>query len=509
MLPRSFASLGEFAEELGASNAGEPALHAGPRRFSRGELAAHARGLASRWRAAGLLPGDVVGVVGDSGPAFVLAALSAARAGLVPLLLDPRLTGEEARAVVDRAAPRALALSAGSRWTCADGQQVFDFDHHGESSLPERGAASDAPPLSRDPHALAILLVTSGTSGQPRVVALSADNLSSNIQASYAVHPCDRGDVFLSCLPLTHAFELTTGLIGPLHVGASVAFPESRNPHRLLQTLLSEAVTHINVVPAILKMLMTELGEAAGGHEMAEALGRQLRSVVCGGAAPARELVERLVGAGMPLWLGYGLTEASPSVAVGRASDLPPGATGRALPGVRVRVDAGTGELLVRGPNVMMGYYRDPEGTAAAMAGGWLHTGDLARLDDAGHLFILGRRRDLIVTGAGLKVLPDDIESAYRSPMFAEVCAVGVPDADAGGGETPCLVVRPAAGAGGDDAAMRAEFQRLSALAGARRAFKLALVASALPRTRTLKLRRDLVRQSVIETAEEETDHDA
>jgi long-chain acyl-CoA synthetase len=503
MGPRPFASLGAFVDELGHAWPRDAAFRTAGDVISRGDLAARARRMAARWRAAGLVPGDVVGIVGETGPAVALALFSAARAGLVPLLLDPRLNSDEADAVVGRAAPKAFAVCAGSEWADTGSRPIFNFNHHGETSLPTCSREASAPSPPDDPHAPAVLIVTSGTSGHPRVVALSAHNLSSNLRASYAAHPCERGEVFLSLLPLTHAFELTTGLLGPLSVGASIVFPPSRNPNSLLRIVQAEHVTHVNVVPAILKMIVAELRDGAGGSSAAGVLARQLKSVVCGGAAPTRDFVDVLVAAGVPLWLGYGLTEASPSVAVGRAARLPPGAAGRALPGVELRVERETGELLVRGPGVMIGYYRDPNATAAVMADGWLHTGDLARLDVAGHVFILGRLRDLIVTGAGLKVLPDDVESAYRSPLFGEVCAVGVPDPDAGGGETPCLVVVPSSGTVGSEAAIAAEFQRLSVLAGARRAFRWALRTSPLPRTRTLKLRRDLIRESILAGGED------
>src|SRR6185503_4622067 len=116
-----------------------------------------------------------------------------------------------------------------------------------------------------------------------------------------------------------------------------------------------------------------------------------------------------------------------PIVALGRAADLPRGATGRPLPGVEVRIEPPGpegGEILVRGPNVMLGYLGDPTITAAALRDGWLHTGDLGRLDDRGHLFIIGRRKEIIVTAAGENIAPEEIEACYMSPRFAEVCVV-------------------------------------------------------------------------------------
>jgi long-subunit acyl-CoA synthetase (AMP-forming) len=303
--------------------------------------------------------------------------------------------------------------------------------------------------------------------------------------------------VFLSLLPLTHAFELVMGVLGPLWSGASVVFPESRNPHQLLKAMVSARVTHLNVVPAVLHMIASDVRESGGLAALRPLFG-QLHAIVCGGAPLSPELVTLLTAFGVPLWLGYGLTEASPSVAVGRADSLPAGSTGRALPGVELRVDAESGELLVRGPNVMLGYVGDPDATSRAIVGGWLRTGDIARLDAAGNLFILGRCRDTIVTGSGLKLLPDDVEAAYRSPLFAECCAIGVPDL--GGGERPHLVVVGAGSATPSE--IEVEFRRLSEAAGSRQAFGLTVWDAALPRTRTLKVRRAVIRQTVLETLE-------
>jgi long-chain acyl-CoA synthetase len=342
------------------------------------------------------------------------------------------------------------------------------------------------------------MLVTSGTSGHPRVVALSAENLSSNIRAGCQAHPCGPGETFLSVLPSTHAFELTTGLLGPLACGASIVFPGSRNPNRLLDLVVGRGIARVNVVPALLSMMVAEIRDSENSPEILVALRERLRSIMCGGAPLAPELAALVVHQGLPLWIGYGLTEASPIVAVGPASELPPGSVGRPLPGVEVRIDEKSGEVLVRGPGVMLGYVRDEAATAATIQDGWLRTGDLGRMDASGCLFIVGRVRDVIVTSAGLKLSPHEIESGYRSRLFAEVCAIGVPDPEGGGGEKPHLAIVATPGANADPAKLAEEFRRLSAAAGDRRAFAMTILTSPLPRTRTLKVRRDLVRSLVL-----------
>jgi len=497
-----FTSLGQLVERFATDRPDDPALRAGGRCFSRAEIAATAKTLGAGWSALGFRPGDVVAVVGEGGTSLAHALFSAGAAGLVSLMVDPRLTADEARTVYERARPRALAVCDRASVPLESNLPRFDFDAGGCARLREAAFAPDSGQGAAaivDPAAPAVMLVTSGTSGATRVVALSAGNLSANIVAGSEAHPCQRADVFLSLLPATHAFELTTGLLGPLCCGASVVFPGSRNPNRLLALVASERVTCVNVVPAILGMMAVELREAEGGREALAALRDRLRAITCGGAPVAPELAALLVRHHLPLWLGYGLTEAAPIVAVGEAAKLPPGSTGRPLPGVEVRIESDSGEILVRGANVMSGYVGDDEATAAALHDGWLRTGDLGRLDGEDNLFITGRRRELIVTGAGLKLSPEEIERAYGSSLFAEVCAVGVPDVVGGGGERPHLAVVPSPDGTHDAAALGEEFRRLSAAAGDRRALTMTVLGAAMPRTRTLKLRRDLVRRLVLE----------
>jgi acyl-CoA synthetase (AMP-forming)/AMP-acid ligase II len=494
-----FSSLAEFVEGLAAHRPERVAIRFGERAWSRGELVAAARMHAAGWHSAGYAPGDVVGIVGETGPPFVHALFSTARAGLVPLLVDPRLTADELGLVFDRARPRALAFCPDTRLAVRSDLPRFDFDDGCAALLMRRADPPATPRAPLSDAGVALMLVTSGTSGGPRVVALSASNLASNIAAAASMRDGARDqEAFLSLLPMTHAFELTLGVMGPLWCGASVVFPESRNPHRLLKIIRAARITHLNVVPAVIQMVAAELRESPSSLLALVPLVGQLRSIACGGAPLSPDLVARLVKCRVPLWVGYGLTEASPSVTAARADSVPPGSVGRALPGVEIRVEGGTGELLVRGRNVMQGYVGDPEATAEAFTDGWLRTGDLARVDEAGNVFILGRRRDTIVTAAGLKLLPEDIEAAYQSPLFAERCAVGLPDEP--GGERPHLVVVPSSGA--NLAELEGEFQRLSFAAGTRQAFGLTVLSSPLPRTRTLKVRRDLVRQAAMEPKE-------
>src|SRR5262245_3492018 len=199
--------MAEFVDGLWGRMPGAPAFHVGATIHTRRDVAGFAREAARRWLAAGLSPGDPIGIIGEGGPAVARAIFAAFRAGLPPLLLDPRLTPAEARAAIDRAQPVAFARCAGANLTVPVSGPVYDFDADGHTTLPDAGANVALPAAVSDPHSTALLLVTSGTSGQPRIVALSAHNILSNLRSGYYLHECGSDDVVLSLLPLTHAFE--------------------------------------------------------------------------------------------------------------------------------------------------------------------------------------------------------------------------------------------------------------------------------------------------------------
>jgi long-chain acyl-CoA synthetase len=491
--PPPFASLADLVESLARERPEAPALRIGSRGWTRAEAAGAALRLAGGWRAEGFERGDVVAVVAEGGVPFALALLSASRAGLATLVVDPRSSPEEAALACERARAKAWVPCGSVALAAPPGIRTFPFD---ESGCPALATGESATAASCDPGAPAILLATSGTSGRARVVALTAANLLADLEGAFEVHPAAPDDVFLSLLPVSHAFGLVPGFLGPLWIGASVVFPTARNPHRLLDLAREERVTQVFVVPALLRMMAEEIRDAADGRRLLDEIRTRLRSIFCGGAPLAPDLAREIVSAGLPLWIGYGLTETSPIVTLGPAAGSPPGSCGRPIPGIEVRVDPESGEVLVRGPIVMRGYAGDAEATAAALRDGWLHTGDRGRLDAEGHLFLEGRLGEIIVTAGGEKLSPEEIEGAYRSDLFAEICVVGLPDPERGGGEFPVLVAVPRDGK--DDRALREEYVRLSIRAGRRRAKQLVVRREPLPRTRTGKVRRDLVRQRLL-----------
>ncbi len=369
------------------------------------------------------------------------------------------------------------------------------------------------------PDDVALLAFTSGSTGRPRIVQISHENVLSNLRALSEIRDAGPGDAMLATVTPAHLFGLTAGLLGPLACGARVIFPGPPLPNRLLACLREDDITHALAVPALVHELVAQAlaelrdaGSAAADfpasdpRQMAEALrsderlrrgvrerfGERLQTLIVGGAALDPAWAEVLTHLGIRLEVGYGLTETSPVVTVGFAGDCPPGSAGRALPGVDVRVDR-DGEILVRGPNVMRGYFKDRAASAAVLRDGWLRTGDRGRLDDDGFLFVTGRIKEAMVTASGETVYPDDVESQYAHPLFGELCVapVGAPD----GNDIPLLFVVPTSPDLSNDRLQDA-FADLRAAAPARlRVARMVRLENPIPRTMSGKVRRRLVAQ--------------
>jgi long-chain acyl-CoA synthetase len=466
-----------------------------------------------------LAAGQRVLLLAEPGAAWPVAFFSILEAGLVAVPLPAQTPPATAATVAAfcgaRAAilgQRSSALAARNGLRCLPVEQLLQ-------AKPTPGRVGGAHGPGPVPE-LAVLAFTSGSTSQPRAVELTHANLLANLEALLCVRQAAPGDSFLSMLPPAHLFEAMVGLLGPLACGARVVYAASLLPHRVLAALRDEHITHALSVPALLEVLYEEVvnelvdagvldpsrrhqspAETARRlrHEMAEPertalrksirerIGTSFHTLVIGGAALDPAWAEITAALGLRLEVGYGLTEASPIVSLGLACHAPPGSAGRALPGVEVRV-AADGEILVRGPNVMRGYFQDPDATAAALQDGWLHTGDHGHLDDEGFLFITGRLKEVLVTAAGETLYPEEVEPYYDSPLFAERCVAGLPGPQ--GNDLPTLFVVPASPDVGEPELRRA-FEDLRAAAPARlRVPQMVRLAGPLPRTALGKIRR-------------------
>jgi long-chain acyl-CoA synthetase len=279
---------------------------------------------------------------------------------------------------------------------------------------------------------LAVILYTSGTTGRPKGVALSHGNLASNARSAASLYELDRTAWALAVLPLSHSYGLTVMNAGNI-LGTKAVLLRWFNPELVLETIERFRVQSMAGVPTMYVYLL-HYPEADRFDTSS------MRSWGSGAAPLPIEIVEPFEKKfGGKLMEGYGLTEASPVVSAHRLSGVRKlGSVGQPIPGVEVAIlddddrpvaTGEAGEVCVRGPNVMLGYYRMPEETARTLRHGWLHTGDVGRLDADGFLYIVERKKDLIIRG-GFNIYPREVEEVlYAHPDVAEAAVVGMPDA--------------------------------------------------------------------------------
>lgn len=311
-----------------------------------------------------------------------------------------------------------------------------------------------------DPDLMSVLIFTSGTTGVSKGVMLSHHNLCFDIYEARQMLYCDERDVLLSVLPLHHVYECTCGFLAIIWSGCSIAFSEgvryiSRNMQEihptvvmcvplLLETLYNKLWVNIRKqglekqVRALIKVtnaLPSERARMTAKKSVFRAIhknfGGRLRMMVSGGAAIDPEILRGLRDLGILAIQGYGLTECAPLAAINRDTYYRDSAAGLATPNMILDIydiqEDGTGEIRLRGENVMLGYYRMPELTAEVKRDGWFYTGDLGYLDEDGFLHITGRKKNVIVTANGKNVFPEELETYLcRSPFVAEAVVVGI-----------------------------------------------------------------------------------
>lgn len=322
--------------------------------------------------------------------------------------------------------------------------------------------------VNSDGTRLASIIYTSGTTGKPKGVMLSHNNMLTNAYAALQCSDFGRNDLFLSFLPMSHTLERTAGYYLTVMAGAQVAFARSIpqlgedlvairptvmiSVPRIYERVYGSIKTKLAAGPAARRKLF-ELAVAVGwarfehqqgrgpwkpsfllwpvfdrlvAHKVMARLGGRLRAAISGGAALSPDIAHLFIGLGLPILQGYGMTETSPVVSTNRLEDNMPASIGKTVPGVQVKI-GDKDALLVKGPNVMLGYWNNPEATKAMFTpDGWLNTGDTARIDADGRLYITGRIKDIIVMSNGEKIPPVDMEAAIlQDTLFEQAMVMG------------------------------------------------------------------------------------
>ena len=440
-------NLASLLEDL-ANEPGRPAfvLHTSYRsfRWTAGDVRTAALDLAARLAARGVRPGDRVLLQGSNSPEWCAAFLGIVALGAVSVPLDADSSPGFSLAVAEQVSSRAGCFSSDLAGALHGRLPTIEIL---EKLIPSRGPGPSFIPYRASPEETAEIVFTSGTTAQPRGVELTHANLLS------ALERIERGFQkrewflrpllpfrFLCLVPLSHLFGQTLGLFLPVLLRSTGLFLPTLQPARIIRAIRTEKPLAVISVPRTLSSLREfvtrdlerkgrrvrfdrGLERAAGLHALRRIwLTRDLRSVlgwrtwamVVGGAPLSPELERFWWRSGFAVIQGYGLTEAAPIIAVHNPLDGKLHSLGRPVGGVEVRLSE-DGELLVRGPNVMKGYFGDPEATREAIRDGWLHTGDLAEQDREGRLYLKGRRKDVIVTPGGMNVFPSDVEHALQS----------------------------------------------------------------------------------------------
>jgi long-chain acyl-CoA synthetase len=398
----------------------------------------------------GLAPGDRVVIWAVNRPEWALGFLAAAHAGLVGVPLDVRSTDDFATRVVEQTTPKLVLASRQTEEPARRlGVPVVLIE-----SLPDVARVTEPLPASAvAPDDLLLVMFTSGTTGDPKGVMLTHRNVASNARTLIDVFPFGPDERLLSVVPLSHMFGLTCDLLAPLAAGKTVVYPVSRQPAVLVRTFRDFRITMLLIVPQGLRLLSNAVErkvDASGKreqferlHRLAERLprfvrrllfrpvlkqfGGRLRTFAVGASALEPELARRWSHMGIDCLQGYGATEMSPVISFTRPSRNRIGTVGEAIPGVEIRI-ADDGEVLVRGPNRFVGYWQNPEATAAAIdADGWYRTGDIGELDADGFLALRGRKKDMIALPDGQKVYPDDVEAVLgRDARLRDAAVVGL-----------------------------------------------------------------------------------
>jgi long-chain acyl-CoA synthetase len=271
---------------------------------------------------------------------------------------------------------------------------------------------------------LATIIYTSGTTGNPKGVMLSHDNLLTNAVATGKSSFIQPDDVLLSWLPYSHIYARTVDHYLTTWAGATVALAESIET--LIINLAEVQPTWLTAVPRFYEKVwnsVVSLPDAQRADRLRKVFGPRIRQLSSGGAPLPKHICEAFHAAGLSLLEGYGLTESSPVISFNNLESFRIGSVGRPIPDVEVRI-AADGEILTRGPHVMQGYWKNPAATAETIRDGWLHTGDVGRVDDDGFLFITDRKKDLFVTSAGKNVAPSELERLLCSDPWIDQAVV-------------------------------------------------------------------------------------
>jgi long-chain acyl-CoA synthetase len=542
------AALERWADEICLVEADRDRENA---RLTYAEFGRRARPLAAALQARGLAPGDRAAIVMTNQSKWLVSAYALLHGGAVLVPIDYKLTPPEQRELVRHAGARLVvtewpiwrAIAEAGGFVPRDGGPAVvvteappGADLRGAvrwEALRDERAPTFVARTRRDP---ACIVYSSGTGGRPKGCVLTHDNYLEQCAALTRLFPFHPGVRYLSILPTNHAIDFMVGFIGPFVCGATVVHLRTLRPEWVRDAFTRYRITHVTLVPMILRNLERGLRERLDALPPArravfralvalnraltrrrprvrisrrllrpvhQAFGGALEAIFVGGAFSDPAMLQFFYDLGIPVANGYGLTEACTVVAVNDLRPFRADTVGRPLPGVEVRIldpdEQGIGQIAVRGRTVMSHYLDDPELTARTIVDGWLLTGDLGRLDRDGHLQLVGRLKNMIVTEGGKNVYPEDVESVFEGGPGAERAVFAAAYLWPGRARDERLVLVVGVDRGGDlSEAGRAELAaRNLRLAPYKRVAGLLVWPEAFPRTASMKIKREALAERI------------
>ncbi len=506
------------------------------------------RKLASYLIDIGINKGDKIAILSESMPELGATLFASVLSGATSVPLDIKLTIHELTHILSDCEPKVMLVSS-AHYTDAlklkelvpsiehiiiiDGKRTNQehINLHSLEDLPDKKWRH------RNPDKTALIVYTSGTTGNPKGVEITYRNMLSQVLAVGKCFNFNRNDAMLSILPMNHLFEISVGFMSFLNKGASIYYSNSLKPKDIFPIMREKKITFMVAVPAFLKLMKTTLDTEIKQYgpfkkaffnfkytiariinnktiskilfrELNQKFGGKFKGFMSGGAPLDINVAKFFETIGIRIYEAYGLSEASPIITMNTEKHRKLGSVGKPIYGVKVRVDSKTRELQIMGENIMKGYYNKPELTREAFCDdGWLKTGDIAKIDSNGYVYITGRIKNMIVLSGGKKVFPEEVEAVLiKSPLIEELVVYSdvIKTGSKQGSEEIIAKIHPTKNAIEKyndtelEKAIRTEVKKLSLeLSSYKRPNNIIITKEPLPRTGISKVSRKKVIQNV------------
>ena len=551
MKQRKYPNLLCFLEEKTAGMKNNVALglntKVGWKELTFGGISFLSKNLASYLIEKGVNKGDKISIISESNPEWAAVLFASVLSGSTLVPIDIKLTIHEITSILSNCNPKVLIVSnkfinfakilkeqiesieevivINETSINRDYKSIYELENSQRKRWRHRGL-----------NKTALIIYTSGTTGNPKGVEITYKNMLSQVNGISRCFPLKKEEKLLSILPMNHLFELSVGFLTFLNLGITIYYPQNLKPDHIFYILKEKKISFMVVVPAFLKLIKTEIEADLKKrsdlyrmlfdikynlakyipfsflrrllfHNITSKLGGHFKGCISGGAPLDLKVAEFINRIGINIYEGYGLSEASPVVSMSTKKYNKQGYVGKAIDGVSIKIDKDTKELLVKGDNVMKGYYLQPDLTSEVInEDGWLHTGDIAEITKDGYLKITGRIKNMIVLSGGKKVFPEEIEAVLeKSPFIKEACVFG--SVRKGGQKdgteyvTAVIVPTPDVLEKGEESAekhIKAEVKQMSQrLASYKRPTQIIIYKEPLPRTATSKIKRKEIKNSL------------